>query len=125
MILLCEKGVENNMEKYCKSHIDTEISNVVKKIEIRNKELKELKEKLENYFKFEITDYIIGDILDCENYNHVCLMINLAVINNRISLENSITLKNKLKKLFQINDMFDKLNKDNYIPENAITDLDN
>lgn len=113
------------MEKYCKSHIDTEISNVVKKIEIRNKELKELKEKLENYFKFEITDYIIGDILDCENYNHVCLMINLAVINNRISLENSITLKNKLKKLFQINDMFDKLNKDNYIPENAITDLDN
>lgn len=50
MILLCEKGVENNMEKYCKNHIDTEISNVVKKIEIRNEEFKELKEKLENYF---------------------------------------------------------------------------
>ena len=113
------------MEKFCRNYVDTDISDIVKKIEIKNKEFKELKEKLENYFKFEITDYIIGDILDCENYNHVCLMINLAVINNRISLENSITLKNKLKKLFQINDMFDKLNKDNYIPENAITDLDN
>ena len=102
------------MEKYCKSHIDTEISNVVKKIEIRNKELKELKEKLENYFKFEITDYIISDILDCENYNHICLMINLAVINNKISLENSITLKKGLKELFKITNIFDKFNKEIY-----------
>ena len=41
-------------------------------------------------------------------------MINLAVINNRISLENSITLRKGLKKLFEINDMFDKLDKANY-----------
>lgn len=88
-----------------------------KKIEIRNREFKDLKEKLETYFKFEITDYIISDILDCENYNHVCLMINLAVINNRISLENGVILKNELKQLFQINDIFDKFNKDNFIIE--------
>ncbi len=63
----------------------------------RKKEFELLKEKLENYFKFEIVDYVISDILDCETYKHVCLMINLAVVNNRISLENSINLKNELK----------------------------
>ena len=102
------------MEKFCRNYVDTDISDIVKKIEIRNREFKDLKEKLETYFKFEITDYIISDILDCENFNHICLMINLAVINNRISLENSITLRKGLKKLFEINDMFDKLDKANY-----------
>ena len=89
------------MEKYCRNYIDTDILDIVKKIEIKNRKFKELKENLETYFKFEITDYIISDILDCENYNHVCLMINLAVINNRITLENSMILKNELKKLFK------------------------
>ena len=76
------------MGKYCRNYTTVDIKNIVEKIEIRSREFKELKEKLENYFKFEITDYIIYDILDCKNYNHVCLMINLVVINNRISLEN-------------------------------------
>ncbi len=102
------------MEKYCRNYIAVDILDIVEKIKIRNREFKELKEKLEDYFKFEITDYIICDILDCENYNHVCLMINLAVINNRISLENSVILKNDLKKLFKVNNIFDKFNKDNY-----------
>ena len=105
------------MEKSCRNYTDIDISDIVKKIEIRNREFKDLKEKLETYFKFEITDYIISDILDCENYNHVCLMINLAVINNRMSLENSIILKSGLKKLFKINDMFDKFDKDDGIIE--------
>ena len=47
------------MEKYCRNYTDTDISDIVKKIEIRNREFKDLKEKLETYFKFEITDYII------------------------------------------------------------------
>ena len=102
------------MEKFCRNYVDTDISDIVKKIEIKNKEFKELKEKLETYFKFEITDYIISDILDCENYNHICLMINLAVINNKISLENSITLKKGLKELFKITNIFDKFNKEIY-----------
>ena len=91
------------------------IKKKIKKIEIRKKEFEEFKGKLEKYFKFEIVDYIVSDILDCETYNHVCLMINLAVVSNRISSENSITLKNGLKKLFQINNIFDKFNKDNCI----------
>lgn len=106
------------MKKFFKNYTINDVQNVteiIKKIEIRNKEIKELKEKLENYFNFEIVDYIVSDILDCETYNHVCLMINLAVVNNRISLENGTTLKNGLKKLFKINSSFDKFHKDKCI----------
>ena len=106
------------MKKFFENYTITDRQNVVeriKEIEIWNKEFEELKEKLENYFNFEIADYIVSDILECENYNHVCLMINLAVVNNRISLEDSIILKNGLKKLFKINSSFNKFNKDNFI----------
>lgn len=106
------------MKKFFKNYTINDVENNVEKIkeiEIWNKEFEELKEKLENYFKFEIADYIVSDILECETYNHVCLMINLAVVNNRISLENGTTLKNGLKKLFKINNMFDKFYKSNCI----------
>ena len=106
------------MKKFFENYTITDRQNVVeriKEIEIWNKEFEELKEKLENYFNFEIADYIVSDILECENYNHVCLMINLAIANNRISLENGITLKSGLKKLFKINNMFDKFDKGNCI----------
>lgn len=106
------------MKKFFKNYTINDVENNVEKIkeiEIWNKEFEELKEKLENYFKFEIADYIVSDILECETYNHVCLMINLAVVNNRISLENGTTLKNGLKKLFKINNMFDKFDKVNFV----------
>jgi len=104
------------MENFLKNYTINDVSEVVekiKKIEIRKKEFEKLKEELENYFNFKIVDYIVSDIVDCETYNHVCLIINLAVVSNRISSENSIILKNGLKKLFKINDMFDKLDKNN------------
>lgn len=106
------------MKKFFENYTINDRKNVgerIKEIEIWNKEFEELKEKLENHFSFEIVDYIVSDILECETYNHVCLMINLAVINNRISLEDSIILKNGLKKLFRINSSFDNFNKDNCI----------
>lgn len=106
------------MKKFFKNYTINDVENKVEKIkeiEIWNKEFEELKEKLENYFKFEIADYIVSDILDCETYNHVCLIINLAVVNNRISLENGTTLKCGLKKLFKINSSFDKFHKDKCI----------
>ena len=121
-VIIRLKGVMINTEKFLKNYTINDVSEVVekiKKIEIRKKEFEELKGKLEKYFKFEIVDYIVSDILDCETYNHVCLMINLAVVNNRISLENGITLKNELKKLFKINDIFDKFDKGNYIMQSV------
>ena len=80
-----------------------------------NTEFKILKEKLEKQFDFEIVDYIIYDILDEETYYHTCLMINLAVLNNRLSIENGEQLKQGLKDLFKINNSNDKIDKKIYI----------
>lgn len=104
--------MEKFLENYTVSN-ESKIVEEIKRIEMKKREFEELKEKLEEYFNFEITDYIVSDILESETYNHVCLMINLATINNRISLENSTALKIEVKKLFKINDMFDKLDKNN------------
>lgn len=93
------------MKKISKNHENTyvtEIEETIKKFEI-------LKRKLESYFDFEIVGYIIDDILEEEDYNHICLMINLAVVNDRMSVENGNILKNKLKEIFEINSMYDKL----------------
>lgn len=106
------------MEKFFENYTINDVKNnveIIKEIELWNKEFEELKEKLEKHFNFEIADYIVSDILECETYNHVCLMINLAVVNNRISLENSMILKNGLKKLFKINNQFHKFDKEIYL----------
>lgn len=101
-----------SIRSYLKS-ISVKEYNTIK--DYNKEELNELKKKLESYFKFDIVDYIVSDILDCETYNHVCLMINLAIVNNKLSLKNGKILKNKLKKLFNIKDIFDKFYKDNYM----------
>lgn len=92
-----------------------EVKGKIKRIEIRKKEYKALKEKLEEHFNFEIVDYIIYDILDYETYHHTCLMINLASINNRISIENGEILKAGLKILFKIKNRDDRFNRGVYI----------
>ena len=87
----------------------------IKLLEIRRKAFQILKEKLEKQFNFEITNYIIDDILDFETYHHTCLMINLAIINNRISIDNGERLKIGLKDLFKIENRYDRLNRDIYL----------
>lgn len=89
----------------------------IKRIQKRLKDFKVLKEKLEKHFDFEIVDYIIYGILDEETYHHICLMINLAVVNNRISLKNGEMLKQGLKDLFEISNNNDRFNKRIYIWE--------
>lgn len=76
---------------------------------IRGKEIQELvqnveriKELLEEHFKFDIPNYVIFDIAEHETYSHICLMINLATVNERISRENAATLKQELKQLLDI-----------------------
>ena len=102
------------LTKYTADEIE-EVKGKIKKIEVRKKEYRLLKEKLEEHFNFEITDYIIDDILDCETYRHTCLMINLAVINNRISIENGEILKAGLKIIFKIKNEYDRFNRNVYI----------
>lgn len=103
-----------DLEQYSKIEID-EAKRKIKRIQKRLKEFGILKEKLEKQFDFEIVDYIIYDILDEETYYHTCLMINLAVLNNRLSIENGEQLKQGLKNLFKINNSNDKIDKKIYI----------
>ena len=98
----------NILTKYTADDVE-EAKGKIKRIEVRKKEYRLLKEKLEEHFNFEITDYIIDDILDYETYRHTCLMINLAVINNRISIENGEILKAGLKIIFKIKNEYDRL----------------
>ena len=70
---------------------------------------KRVKEKLKKHFNFEIPDYIINDIAIEEDYHHFCLMVNVAVLNNRLSKEDGNALKEKTKSLFNINSSYEKL----------------
>ena len=104
----------NILTKYTADDVE-EAKGKIKRIEVRKKEYRLLKEKLEEHFNFEITDYIIDDILDYETYYHTCLMINLAIINNRISIENGEILKAGLKIIFKIKNEYDRFNRNVYI----------
>ena len=106
--------MENILTKYTTDEVE-EAKGKIKRIEVRKKEYRLLKEKLEEHFNFEITDYIIDDILDYETYRHTCLMINLAVISNRISIENGEILKAGLKIIFKIKNKYDRFNRNVYI----------
>ena len=102
------------LTKYTADDVE-EAKGKIKRIEVRKKEYRLLKEKLEEHFNFEITDYIIDDILDYETYRHTCLMINLAVINNRISIDNGEILKAGLRIIFKIKNEYDRFNRNVYI----------
>ena len=102
------------LTKYTAGEVE-EAKGKIKRIEVRKKEYRLLKEKLEEHFNFEITDYIIDDILDYETYRHTCLMINLAVINNRISIDNGEILKAGLRIIFKIKNEYDRFNRNVYI----------
>ena len=106
--------MENILTNYTADEVE-EAKGKIKRIEVRKKEYRLLKEKLEEHFNFEITDYIIDDILDYETYYHTCLMINLAVINNRISIDNGEILKAGLRIIFKIKNEYDRFNRNVYI----------
>lgn len=64
------------------------------------KQLINLKEQKLAECDFEIPDYIIDEFVNSNNYNNLCSLINLAVANNRISVENGEYLKYKGYELF-------------------------
>ena len=101
-------------KEYSADEID-EANGKIKRIEIRKKEFNLLKEKLEKHFNFKITEYIIDDILDYETYHHTCLMINLAVVNNRMTADDGEILKAGLKILFKIQSSSDRFDRSIYM----------
>lgn len=80
-------------------------------IQLENKlqNINKIQEQLEQHFDFEIPKYIAVDIADNETYQHVCLMINLATVNDRLSEENAATLKQGIKELFNVKNKYDNV----------------
>ena len=103
--------MEEILSNYSSIDIETMQKNM-EKIRMKCMEVELLKKNLEEYFGFEITDYIILDIIENEDYNHLCLMINVAIINERMSEENGMILKQGIKKIFGIVNEYDRLNKE-------------
>ncbi len=86
-------------------------------IEIRLQRQKLIQETLEKYFGFRIPKYIIDDIVDNETYHHICLMINLATVNERLLEENADRLKEGIKEIFSIKNSFDNLESEHILNE--------
>lgn len=86
-----------------------------KEIETINQRIKlceKIGNRLGSYFDFTIPDYVILDFVDNEDYNHFCLMVNIAVLSNRLSKKNGNTLKEKTKSLLNIKSSYEKLRVD-------------
>lgn len=92
--------------------MNKEYEKVIKETEQRLELYGKIREKLSNYFDFSVPDYVISDFIDNEDYHHFCLMVNMAVLNNRLSKENGNTLKEITKKLLNITSSYEKLRAD-------------
>lgn len=108
--------MENFFEGYSSDEVES-AKGKIKLLEIRKKEFKILKGKLEEHLGFKIVGYIIDDILDYETYHHICLMINLAVVNCRLSAGQGEKLRKEIKELFEVNNEYDRVEKTVYIGE--------
>lgn len=108
--------MENFFEGYSSDEVES-AKGKIKLLEIRKKEFKILKGKLEEHLGFKIVGYIIDDILDYETYHHICLMINLAVVNCRLSVGQGEKLRKEIKELFEVNNEYDRVEKTVYIGE--------
>ena len=73
------------------------------------KKLDTIKLKLKKFFSFDIPNYVIDDIIMEENYSHFCLLLNLAVINKRISRNNAKILKDGIKDICDIKNPYMKI----------------
>lgn len=71
--------------------------------------IRKVQKQLEQHFDFEIPTYIVADIAENETYNHICLMINVAKVNERLSKENAKELKEGLKELLQVTNNYDNV----------------
>lgn len=98
------------MKKFLSNYATVDIEEMKAKrikLEKYNEEIQLLKLKLEKHFEFEISTYIILDIIEHEDYLHFCLMINLAVVNNRLSKKQGQILANEIKEMYKRQSIYD------------------
>ena len=80
------------------------------KLQKQKKKIELLKDKMDRYFRFNVPTDLIVDIAENEDYNHFCLMINLAVENNRLKESEGDKLKQGIKEICNIKNNYDELN---------------
>lgn len=95
--------MEKNNQKYSMTEEKYEI--MKKHIEKMDK----IKNDLQKHINFEIPEYIIHDIAENEEFNHICLIINVAIVNEKLSRENGQYLKEKIKSLCNIKNDYDRV----------------
>lgn len=89
---------EKDAKKWMNNLTDVEVKNILVTNEIHR--FYRLKEKLEFEYKFEIPNYFVDEIINNDNYENLCALINLGVINKQISKINAGKLKrNELLKI--------------------------
>ncbi len=74
-----------------------EVEDMLLKKEIQR--FKNLKEKIECQYGFNIPNYIIDEIINNNNYDNLCSLVNLAVIQNRLTKEQGTIIKHKYDNL--------------------------
>ena len=87
-----------------------EMEQDIMKLQKQKKKIELLKDELDRYFKFDVPVDLIVDIAENEDYNHFCLMINLAVKNNRLKESEGDKLKQGIKEICNIKNNYDELN---------------
>lgn len=88
---------ESLAQEWLDSLADSDVKNILIRNDIHR--FHRLKRRLEEEYNFEIPDYITDEIINNDDYANLCALINLAVMNDRISKQNAETLKKgELKK---------------------------
>jgi len=106
-VIMRNTGVKIIMNKMVEDYTITNEETIQLENELQN--INQIQVQLEQHFDFEIPKYIAVDIADNETYQHVCLMINLATVNDRLSEENAATLKKGIKELFNVKNKYDNV----------------
>ena len=97
------------LSNYSKTKTE-EMEQDIIKLQKQKKKIELLKDELDRYFKFDVPVDLIVDIAENEDYNHFCLMINLAVKNNRLKESEGDKLKQGIKEICNIKNNYDELN---------------
>lgn len=82
-------------KKYLESITNNQVTCILLENEIQR--YKRLKGKLEFEYGFSIPDYIVDEIINNNDYENLCLLINLAIISKRLSKEQGNIIKQKNK----------------------------
>lgn len=83
---------QKEAKRYLKSFSDEDIKYYLMRNEINR--YYRLKEKIQMKYNFKIPDYILDEMINGKK-NNLCYLINLAVMNNRLSKENAQILKDR------------------------------